>query len=92
MKNHGSIHYICLFGQNTKQLFSNFEPWKPQECMGLWGLGTDTSCLKNKCNFSNKVTGDHLNSKVFQTIQNMHFFYINTNASLQRLDEVCHCS
>ena len=37
----------CLFGQTTKQLLSNFEPWKNKKYRQLWRLGPDTNCLKN---------------------------------------------
>ena len=42
----------CLFGHTTKQLLSNFEPWKSRKYKQLWGLGPNPSCLfayKKKC-------------------------------------------
>ena len=40
LKNYGDILYIRLFGQTTKQLSSNYKPWKPGKCKQVWDLGT----------------------------------------------------
>ena len=45
LKKYGNILNICLFGQFTKQLLSNFEPWQVQKHKQFWGLGCDPNFL-----------------------------------------------
>ena len=57
LKNHWNTLKICLFGQTTKQLLTNFEPWKSWKNKQLWGLGPDPSCLYKKVQLCNVETG-----------------------------------
>ena len=45
LKNHWNALKIYLLGQITKQLLSNFEPWKSWKYKQLLGVAPDPNCL-----------------------------------------------